>query len=70
MKKGDHVRVLAGAMKDRVGVVADLDGRGEATVQFGPLKSKIGLNDLAPVKGPVKSMPIVVHRSHRAPMKP
>jgi hypothetical protein len=47
IKRGAHVRVLAGPFSGKVGVVQDLDGKGGARVLLGLLAVHLGVKDLA-----------------------
>jgi transcription antitermination factor NusG len=44
--KGSRVQVLAGPFEGKVGVVQELDGKGNARVQLGTLSSWVPLVDL------------------------
>jgi hypothetical protein len=65
IEKGARVRVLAGPFADKVGVVAELDGRGGARVLLGLLATRVELACLEPVVEGRDRPPL--QSSHRRP---
>ncbi len=68
MEKGARVRVLQGPFADKVGVVAELDGRGGARVLLGLLSTRIEASDLEVV--PEGRERPAMQTSHRRPPAP
>lgn len=68
MEKGARVRVLRGPFADKIGTVAELDGRGGARVLLGLLSTRIEASDLEVV--PEGRERPAIQSSHRRPVAP
>jgi hypothetical protein len=68
MEKGARVKVLRGPFLEKIGVVAELDGRGSARVLLGLLSTRIEVSDLALV--PEGRERPSLQTSHRRPVGP
>ncbi len=62
---GSRVRVRSGPFADKVGVVAELDGRGAARVIIGGLSTRVELADIEPLAA--RSEKRALQSSHRRP---